>query len=62
MYTQPTQMHNIHLEGSTNVGTFDTEQDAINNMMNFSPASPGSQALLHTHPITHPPTRNFTSG
>lgn len=46
-------MHNSHLEGSTNVGTIDTEQDAVNNAMNSSPPSHGSQALLHTHTIIH---------
>lgn len=47
-------MHNIHLEGSTNAGTFDIEQEAVNKVMNFSPAGHGSQALLHIHTNTPP--------
>lgn len=54
MYTQSIQMHKIHLEGSINIGTFDTEQEAVTKVMNFSPAGHGSQALLHKHTVTHP--------
>lgn len=54
MYIQSTQMHNICLEGNTNIGTFDTEQEAVNKVMNFfRPAGYGSQAPVHIHTITH---------
>lgn len=59
MYTQSTQMHNIHLEGSTNVGTLETEQEEVNNVMHlFSPDGRGPQALLYTHT---PPPEDITS-